>query len=111
MEGAVFDTEAVRAVIEKDYVLIKLMVDEKTPLAKPFTVTENGKPVEITTVGEEWSYLQRFKFGINSQPYYVLLDSKGQPLSKPRVYDENVGAFVQWLKEGVKAYADRQAVP
>lgn len=111
MEGAVFDTEAVRAVIEKDYVLIKLMVDEKTPLAKPFTVTENGKPVEITTVGEEWSYLQRFKFGINSQPYYVLLDSKGQPLSKPRVYDENVGAFVQWLKEGVKAYADRQAEP
>lgn len=111
MEGAVFDTEAVRSVIEKDYVLIKLMVDEKTPLEKPFTVLENGKNVKISTVGEQWSYLQRFKFGINSQPYYVLLDPQGQPLSKPRVYDENVSAFVDWLKEGVKAYAERQSRP
>ena len=104
MEGAVFDTDAVRNIIEQDYVLIKLMVDEKAALAKPYTVTENGKPVEITTVGEKWSYLQRHKFNINSQPYYVLLDNAGQPLMKARSYDENVPAFVKWLEDGVKNY-------
>ena len=109
MEGAVFDTDAVRNLIEKDYVLIKLMVDEKTELTRPYDVEENGKKLTISTVGEQWSYLQRYKFGINSQPYYVLLDNEGNPLVKPRVYDENVDAFVKWLEDGVKVYADRQA--
>lgn len=111
MEGAVFDNESVRSLIEKDYVLIKLMVDEKADLPKPYTVEENGKQVKISTVGEQWSYLQRYKFGINSQPYYVLLDNQGTPLAKPRVYDESVEAFVEWLKDGVKVYAERQAEP
>lgn len=109
MEGAVFDNDEVRSLIEKDYVLIKLMVDEKADLAKPYTVEENGKTVKISTVGEKWSYLQRYKFGINSQPYYVLLDNTGAPMAKPRVYDEDVNAFVEWLKNGVKVYSDRQS--
>lgn len=111
MEGAVFDNDQVRSLIEKDYVLIKLMVDEKADLAKPYYVQENGKSLKITTVGEQWSYLQRYKFGINSQPFYVLLDNAGNALAKPRVYDEDVDAFVEWLKNGVVAYAERQARP
>lgn len=104
MEGAVFDTDAVRAVLENDYVLIKLMVDEKAPLAEPYTVEENGKQVKISTVGDKWSYLERHKFGTNQQPYYVLLDNTGEPLAAPRAYDENVPAFVKWLKSGLEAY-------
>lgn len=104
MEGAVFDTPQVRDIIEKDYVMIKLMVDDKAPLAKPMTVTEEGRTITLETVGEKWAYLQRYKFGINSQPYYVLLDNEGKPLNAPRVYDENVGAFVDWLNEGVEKY-------
>ena len=107
MEGAVFDTDDVRAIIDKDYVLIKLMVDDKTRLAKPYKVEENGKQVNINTVGDKWSYLQRHKFDINSQPYYVLLDNHGAPLAAPRVYDENVAAFVAWLKQGVDAYKEK----
>ena len=105
MEGAVFDTQAVRDLIEKDYVLIKLMVDEKADLPQPITVQENGKPLELKTVGDKWSYLQRHKFNINSQPYYVLLDNQGKLLAAPREYDENVDAFVAWLESGVEAYA------
>lgn len=104
MEGAVFDTPTVRAIIERDYVMIKLMVDDKKPLAQPITVTEDGKTLRLSTVGDRWAYLQRYKFGINSQPYYVLLDNSGKPLMQPRVYDENVGAFVAWLEEGVEKY-------
>ena len=104
MEGAVFDTQRVRDIIEKDYVLIKLMVDDKAELQHPFTVTENGKEVKIGTVGEKWSYLQRHKFNINSQPYYVLLDDSGAALAPARSYDENVDAFVEWLQQGVAAF-------
>ena len=60
--------------------------------------------MKITTTGEKWSYLQRHRFNINSQPYYVLLDNQGQLLNAPRAYDENVAAFVEWLNKGMENY-------
>lgn len=97
MEAAVFDTEQVKSIVENDFVLIKLIVDERKELAEPYTVEEYGGTTEITNVGERWSYLQRHKFGTNSQPYYVTLDSEGKPLAGARVYNEDVDAFVKWL--------------
>ncbi len=107
MEGAVFDTPEVRSILERDYVLIKLMVDDKQKLEQPFAVEEYGGTTKIETVGDKWSYLQRHKFGINSQPYYVLLDDSGKPLAPARVYDENVGEFVQWLNDGVSNFKNK----
>ncbi len=107
MEGAVFDTQDVRTVLERDYVLIKLMVDDKQKLSQPFTVEEYGGTTKIETVGDKWSYLQRHKFGINSQPYYVLLDDNGKPLAPARAYDENVKEFVQWLDAGVTEFKNK----
>ncbi len=104
MEGAVFDTSEVRAVIERDYVLIKLMVDDKQKLDEPYTVDEYGGTTKIETVGDKWSYLQRHKFGINSQPYYVILDNDGKPLAPARAYDENVENFVGWLDGGAATF-------
>lgn len=107
MEGAVFDTPTVRAIIEQDYVMIELMVDDKTELPEPMVVEEEGRTVRLTTVGDKWSYLQRHKFSTNQQPFYILLDNEGQPLSQPRAHDENVGAFVAWLENGVEAYSNK----
>lgn len=104
MEGAVFDTEVVRSTVENNFVMIKLMVDDKAPLEHPYKVEENGKSVTIETVGEKWSYLQRVKFSANSQPYYIILDPQGHALVPPRFYDENLTAFVEWLDAGKKAY-------
>ncbi|MDE6048408.1 MAG: thioredoxin family protein, partial [Paramuribaculum sp.] len=104
MEGAVFDTEVISDIIKKDFVLIKLMVDDKQPLQSPITVKENGKDVKLTTVGEKWSYLQRSKFAANSQPYYVMLNNEGEALAVPYYYDENVEKFGSWLENGVKQY-------
>ena len=104
MEMAVFDKKEVRSVIEENFVLIKLYVDDKQPLSEPYKVEENGKITKINTVGDRWSYLQRHKFGINSQPYYVLLDNAGQPLAPPREADTNVVAFVEWLQSGLSKY-------
>lgn len=106
MEGAVFDTDQVSSIIKENFVLIKLMVDDKQPLPSPMTVEENGKKITLETVGEKWSYLQRYKFGANSQPYYIMLDNSGNALSGPTYYDENVAKFVEWLNSGIKNYAD-----
>lgn len=105
MEGAVFDTQEVSSIIKENFVLITLMVDDKTSLEKPIEVNENGKAVMLKTIGDKWSYLQRSKFAANSQPYYVMLDNEGKPLASPYYYDENVAKFVEWLNSGLKTYS------
>lgn len=105
MEVAVFDTPEVKDMLENDYVIIRLYVDEKKELPTPYTVEENGKTVKLKTYGDKWSYLQRYKFNINSQPYYVLLNNQGEPLAPPRDYNENVEQFVNWLKLGLTNYS------
>ena len=102
MEGAVLDEAKVKKMISEDFVTIKLMVDDKTPLQQPMVVQENGKQTTLTTVGDKWSYLQRHKFNSNSQPYYVVLDQQGALLSGPFAYNEDVDAFVAFLKRGAK---------
>lgn len=104
MEGAVFDTGRVSSIVKENFVLIKLMVDDKTKLPSQITVEENGRKVTLTTVGDKWSYLQRSKFGANSQPYYIILDNAGQALTLPYFYDEDVEKFVQWLETGISNY-------
>ena len=106
MESAVFDTEKIHKVISDNYVLIKLVVDDKENLPNPYTVDENGKLISVETVGDKWSYLQRHKFQTSTQPYYVVLDNDGNPLTRSRGYDpsENVDSFEAWLIEGVDNY-------
>ncbi len=102
MEGAVLDEAKVKKMISEDFVTIKLMVDDKTPLQQPMVVQENGQQTTLTTVGDKWSYLQRHKFNSNSQPYYVVLDQQGGLLSGPFAYNEDVDAFIAFLKRGAK---------
>ncbi|MCM1029430.1 MAG: thioredoxin family protein [Pseudoflavonifractor sp.] len=105
MEGAVFDTEEISSIIRDNFVLIKLMVDDKTALSEPITVEDGGKSIRLSTVGEKWSFLQRHKFAANSQPYYVMVNGNGQPLASPYYYDESVEKFAEWLDSGIKKFA------
>ena len=104
MEAAVWTDERVKDLITNDYVLIQLFVDDKTPLVEPIEVVENGQPRKLRTVGDKWSYLQRTKFGSNTQPFYVLLDNEEKPLATPRSYDEDIEAYISFLKEGLGNY-------
>ena len=104
MELAVWHDASVRDMLMKDYVLISLYVDEKTPLPETLTVNEDGKEVRLRTIGDRWSYLQRMKFGCNAQPYYFILDNDGHVIAPPRSYNEDVPAYTQWLKDGLQTY-------
>ena len=104
MEAAVWTDPQVKNIIDNDYILIELMVDDKTALPEIEVVQENGKDVKLRTIGDKWSYLQRYKFGANAQPFYVLLDGKGNPLNGSYSYDEDIDAYVNFLKTGLKNY-------
>lgn len=99
MEASVWTDDKVRNLLKDDYVLISLFVDEKTPLAQPYEVQENGRTTKIGTVGDKWSYLQRNKFAANAQPFYVLLNANGQPVNPYYFpFTENPKEFVKWLQ-------------
>ncbi len=105
MEAAVWTDPSVADILQTDYVLVSLFVDDKTPLPERITVTEsNGEQRTLRTVGDKWSYLQRHKFGANAQPFYVALDDEGRPLCGSFAYKEDVPAFLRFLNEGLKNY-------
>ena len=108
MEASVWTDANVKATLDNDYVLITLMVDEKTALPEPIEVEEAGKKIKLRTVGDKWSYLQRMKFGANAQPFYVLLDNEGKPLASSYAYNEDVPAYMDFLKAGLAEYSARK---
>ncbi|RGX82542.1 protein-disulfide reductase DsbD family protein [Bacteroides intestinalis] len=104
MELAVWTDSKVSDIINNDYVLITLYVDNKTLLTSPVKVTENGRERTLRTVGDKWSYLQRVKFGANAQPFYVLIDNEGRPLNKSYSYDEDIPKYIEFLQTGLENY-------
>lgn len=100
MEASVWTDPRVKDLLENDVVLISVFVDDKTALTSAFEVDENGRTRTIKSIGDKWSYLQRTKFGANAQPFYVILDNKGNPLNKSFGFDENPENFIKWIEKG-----------
>ena len=98
MEAAVLSKPEVAEHMHK-YVLISLIVDDKTKLNEPIVLEENGKKVTLKTVGDKWSYMQRVQYQSNAQPYYVQLDADGNRIVETSyAYDEDIPKFLNWLK-------------
>jgi thiol:disulfide interchange protein DsbD len=104
MEASVWTDPRVKNIIDNEYVLITLVVDDKTRLPEVIEVEENGRITRLKTVGDKWSYLQRHKFGANAQPYYIALDNEGKPVGPSYAYDENVEKYIEFLQTGLKNY-------
>ncbi len=102
MEAAVWTDPQVAETLNNDYILVSLYVDDKTPLEKNMEVTmPNGTKKTLRTVGDKWSYLQETKFGYLAQPFYIAVNSKGEPLSGSFAYKEDPRAYLKFLKEGL----------
>ncbi len=104
MEAAVWTDARVKKLLEEKYVLITLMVDDKTKLPAPIMIKENDKERRLKTIGDKWSYLQRSKFGANAQPFYVILDNEGRPLAPSYAFDEDPAKYVRFLEDGLTRY-------
>lgn len=108
MEAAVLSNDEIVPVLRDKYVVVSLYVDDRSPLAEPLDVVENGDTITLETVGDKWAYLQRHKFGANAQPFYVLVDGNGNPLVGARAHDTDVEAFKEFLSEGEKNFRTRK---
>lgn len=104
MEAAVWTDPTVADMLNNQYVLISLYVDDKTPLAEPVEVSLNGQQRTLRTVGDKWSYLQASKFGANAQPYYIAIDNDGRPLNHAYGFKEDVAAYIDYLQQGLNIY-------
>ena len=105
MEAAVWTNPEVKQMLDNDFVLVTLMVDDKTPLPEPVKVTEkDGQIRTLRTYGDKWSYLQRSKFGANAQPFYVIVNDEGKPMTSSYSYKEDVPAYLHFLNSGLNNY-------
>lgn len=104
MEAAVWTNNEVADLLREEFVLVTLMVDDRTPLAEPFKVVENGQEKVFTTIGEKNSYIQRHKFGSNAQPFYVIIDTDGNPVTHSYAFDEDPEKFAAYLKNAIKEF-------
>ena len=105
MEASVWTDSRVADKLNKDYVLISLYVDDKTPLKQPVTVKlPDGTSRTLRTIGDKWSYLQQTKFGYLAQPFYVPLDNAGKPLNGSFSFKEDVPAYLEFLDKGLENY-------
>lgn len=93
MEAAVFTDSRVRDILRNEFVVARLYVDDRTPL--PRKQTADGRV--LRTVGDKWALLESRKFGNAAQPFYVIVDADGEPLTGSYAYDESVERFVGWL--------------
>lgn len=104
MEAAVWTDPQVADKLNNDFVLISLYVDDKQPLDHPIEIVENGKKRTLRTIGDKWSYLQRSKFGANAQPFYVIIDNEGKPLTGSYSYDEDISHYLEFMNKGLGNY-------
>ena len=104
MEAAVLDQDDVHKKITDNFIMVTLMTDDRAPLPQPIKVIDAGKEITLDTYGDKWSYLQRTKFRANAQPYYIVLNAKGELLSGPFVYEEDIPKFTRFLEDGLNAF-------
>lgn len=104
MEDFVWSKPEILAVLKEQVVLISLYVDDKRELPKEaqYVSKETGK--EIVTIGNKWSDYQITRYKNNAQPYYILLDSDGQDISKPIGYTPDAEVYKKWLEEGISQF-------
>lgn len=109
METSVWTDSRVAEKLNKDYVLISLYVDDKTPLKQPVEVKlPDGTSRTLRTIGDKWSYLEQTKFGYLAQPFYVPLDNAGKPLNGSFSFKEDVPAYLEFLDKGLENYHAKQ---
>ena len=102
MEASVWTDPEVKSLLTDKFILVSLFVDDKTALPQSMQVTENGRSSLLTTIGDKWSYLQRYKFGANAQPFYVVVDAAGKPLNGSFSFTEDPKKFVNFLETSLK---------
>ena len=104
LEAAIWTDDRVINMLQDEFVLISLYVDDRTPLPEIMTVEEQGTQKKLRNIGDKWSYLQRVKFGANAQPFHVPVDNMGNPLNGAYSINTGVEEYLKFLEEAKSNY-------
>ena len=107
MEATVWSDTRVLERLRKNFVIIALYVDDKSTLPESEWITSTYDGKVKKTLGKKYADFQISRFGVNAQPYYVLLDGKEQLLVQPKAYDLNADHFVDFLDAALAEYNKR----
>lgn len=104
MEANVWSDPKVLKILRENYIVLALYVDDKTKLDEDEWIksTYDGKMKK--TIGKKYADLQITKFGVNAQPFYVLMGHNDEVLAQPRAYDLDVDEFVLFLEKGIQNF-------
>lgn len=108
MEASVWSDPRVLERLRNDFVVIALYVDDKSTLPESEWVTSTYDGKVKKTLGKKYADFQISHFGVNAQPYYVLLDGQAQLLVQPRAYDLNPDHFVEFLDSALAEFQKRK---
>ena len=111
MEQNVWSDPKVLKILREDYVIVAMYVDDKRiklPEAEWYTSDYDGKLKK--TLGAKNFDFQKSKFNANAQPFYVLMGHDGEVLAKPRAYDLDINAFVDFLETGKRNFRDGKSI-
>lgn len=104
MEASVWSDPRVLERLRNDFVVIALYVDDKSTLPESEWITSTYDGKVKKTLGKKYADFQISRFGVNAQPYYVLLDGKEKLLVQPRAYDLNPDRFVEFLDSALAEF-------
>jgi len=106
MEANVWSDPRVLEMLANDFVKISLFVDDRTelPADQQFVSTAFGRERRIRTVGQKWSLFQAERYGVNSQPYYLILGHDESLLAPPHAFDLNIERFIEFLETGKRSF-------
>ncbi len=107
MENKVWSDPEVLKRLQNDYIIIALYVDDRTKLPEDEWVTSTIDGKVKKTIGKKYADFQISKYNINSQPYYVLVDTDGETLVNPKGHDLNIDNFVKFLDSGLEEFNKR----
>lgn len=108
MESNVWSDPKVLSLLSNDYIVTALYVDDKTTMPEEDWYISDFDGKEKKTIGKKYADRQKAMFGVNAQPFYVLLDPNGELLTQPRAYDLDINAFVKFLETGLENFEKRK---
>jgi hypothetical protein len=97
MEEHVWSDPSILPIIRDEYVLISLYTDDHTKLPKEEQYESDVINGKVRTVGDKWYEFQKAKFNAVSQPYYIKLDTEGEPIDKGVGYTRDIDTYKNWL--------------
>ena len=104
MEENVWTDPAIKELIEKNFILVSLYVDDRKLLPKDDQFVQSfpdGSKKNVRTLGDQYATFQNLNFNSVSQPMYAVVSPDEKLLTRPVGYTPSAKEYGEWLECGL----------